>query len=56
MPPDITRTCRVARRKDKAEFAEGFRLCNTLAGYMHLHFASQTAFAQNFVAACIKAV
>ena len=52
MPATIQRTCRVTRRKDKAEFAEGFRIHNTLAGYMHLHFASNTCFARNFIRCC----
>ncbi len=52
MPARIQRTCRVTRRKDKAEFAEGFRLHNTLAGYMHLHFASNPGFAESFVGSC----
>ena len=52
MPLHIQRTCRVTRRKDKAEFAEGFRIHNTLAGYMHLHFASNPGFAQNFIDCC----
>jgi cobyrinic acid a,c-diamide synthase len=52
MPDNIERTCRVTRRKDRAEFAEGFRLHNTLAGYMHLHFASNQGFAKYFVSSC----
>jgi cobyrinic acid a,c-diamide synthase len=52
MPLHIQRTCRVTRRKDKAEFAEGFRIQNTLAGYMHLHVASNPCFAQNFIDCC----
>ena len=52
MPATIQRTCRVTRRKDKAGFAEGFRIHNTLAGYMHLHFASNTCFAESFVRSC----
>ena len=52
MPATIQRTCRVTRRKDKAGFAEGFRIHNTLAGYMHLHFASNTCFARNFIRRC----
>jgi cobyrinic acid a,c-diamide synthase len=55
MPARIQRTCRVTRRKDKAEFAEGFRLYNTLAGYMHLHFASNPGFAEHFVGSCRQA-
>ncbi len=52
MPQDVKRTCRVLRRKDNAEFLEGFLLGTTLAGYMHLHFASQPGFAKNFVESC----
>ena len=52
MPLHIQRTGRVTRRKDKAEFAEGFRIHNTLAGYMHLHFSSNPGFAQNFIDCC----
>ena len=52
MPVHIQRTCRVTRRKDKADFAEGFRIHNTLAGYMHLHFASNPGFAESFVRNC----
>jgi cobyrinic acid a,c-diamide synthase len=55
MPARIQRTCRVMRRKDKAEFEEGFRLHNTLAGYMHLHFASHPGFAEHFVGSCRQA-
>jgi cobyrinic acid a,c-diamide synthase len=52
MPAAIRRACRVARRKDTAEFTEGFRLHNTLGGYMHLHFASNPGFADGFVNSC----
>jgi cobyrinic acid a,c-diamide synthase len=55
MPARIQHTCRVTRRKDKAEFAEGFLVNNTLAGYMHLHFASNPGFAENFVSSCRQA-
>ncbi|MBN2107356.1 MAG: cobyrinate a,c-diamide synthase [Deltaproteobacteria bacterium] len=55
MPARIQRTYRVMRRKDKAEFDEGFRLHNTLAGYMHLHFASNPGFAEHFVGSCRQA-
>ena len=52
MPPEIQRTCRVLRRRDGAEFSEGYRVYNTLAGYVHVHFASQPGFAGNFVRRC----
>jgi cobyrinic acid a,c-diamide synthase len=55
MPACIQRTCRVTRRKDKAEFAEGFLVNNTLAGYMHLHFASNHGFAERFAGSCRQA-
>jgi cobyrinic acid a,c-diamide synthase len=54
MPLHIQRTCRITRRKDKAEFAEGFRIYKTLAGYMHLHVASNPGFAQNFIRCCTQ--
>lgn len=56
MPPSVPRTWMVSRRADSTTaYAEGYVLHNVLAGYPHLHFASNPAFAKNFVAACKNA-
>lgn len=53
MLPSVPRTWMVSRRADSTTvYAEGYVVHNVLAGYPHLHFASNPAFAKNFVAAC----
>lgn len=51
-PPSIKRVFTVEGRSSE----EGFVSNNTLATYIHLHFASNTALARGFVALCAKAV
>jgi cobyrinic acid a,c-diamide synthase len=52
MPQSIDRCYRVYRRRARESFLEGYRTDNVLAGYMHLHFASNPDFARNFVGMC----
>jgi cobyrinic acid a,c-diamide synthase len=52
MPRSIDRCSRVYRRSSGESFLEGYRTENVLAGYMHLHFASNPDFARNFVGMC----
>jgi cobyrinic acid a,c-diamide synthase len=52
MPRNIQRTYVVSRRKNQEHHTEGYRRQNVLAGYLHLHFASNPDFAKRFVAAC----
>jgi cobyrinic acid a,c-diamide synthase len=52
MPGHIDRCYRVYRGRAKEFLPEGFRIDNVLAGYMHLHFASNPDFAKNFVGMC----
>ena len=52
MPGHIDRCYRVYRGRAKEFLPEGFRINNALAGYMHLHFASNPDFAKNFVGMC----
>jgi len=52
-PGDIGRSFRV-RRSDGTRAEEGFSFKNTLASYIHIHFASNPAFAKSFVRACAK--
>ena len=52
MPRSIDRCSRVYRRGAGEFFLEGYRTENVLAGYMHLHFASNPGFAKNFVSMC----
>lgn len=42
----------VSRRQDGHRTAEGFRVANTLGGYIHLHFGANPAAAGHFVASC----
>jgi cobyrinic acid a,c-diamide synthase len=44
---------RVATRRKKDAFAEGYMRHNVLASYVHAHWASNPRLAQNFVAACL---
>jgi len=52
-PGKIGRSFRV-RRSDGTHAEEGYLFKNTIASYIHLHFASNPAFAKNFVRACAK--
>lgn len=47
-------TCYLATSWRTGEFREGYRVGNTLASYVHLHFASHPEFARGFVAACAR--
>jgi cobyrinic acid a,c-diamide synthase len=44
---------RVATRRKKDAFAEGYMRDNVLASYVHAHWASNPRLAQNFVASCL---
>ncbi len=51
MPEEIERCYRVSRQGTTLG-AEGFRIRNCLASYIHLHFGSNRGIAGTFVAAC----
>ncbi|MBJ6724776.1 cobyrinate a,c-diamide synthase [Geomesophilobacter sediminis] len=51
MPPEVARIYRVTR-KGVALDPEGFCYQNCLASYVHLHFGSSPAVAENFVGKC----
>ena len=51
MPDEVERCYRVSRRGVTLQ-AEGFRIRNCLASYIHLHFGSSPGIAGAFVAAC----
>lgn len=53
MPEEVER-CYLVSRQRTVMAAEGFRICNCLASYIHLHFGSNTEIAGAFVAACRK--
>ena len=52
MPEHIARSYRVIGRKSRPVFFEGYTIYNTVASYIHMHFASNPSFAKGFVAAC----
>jgi cobyrinic acid a,c-diamide synthase len=52
MPEHIARCYRVIGKKSRPAFFEGYTLHNTVASYIHMHFASNPSFAMGFVAAC----
>jgi cobyrinic acid a,c-diamide synthase len=54
-PPSetIARVYRVTPRWGGGPFAEGFRRGNLIASYVHGHWASNPAVAENFVTACV---
>ena len=51
MPEEVERCYQVSRQGAKLG-AEGFRVRNCLASYIHLHFGSNPGIARSFVAAC----
>jgi len=52
MPDSVERCYRVTRKRSKKVLREGYCTGSVLAGYIHLHFASNPAFVENFVDAC----
>lgn len=56
MPQHVVRCYRITGRKSRPVSYEGYSLCNTLASYIHIHFASNPSIAEEFVAACRRAV
>jgi cobyrinic acid a,c-diamide synthase len=53
MPPDVARCYRVTRQGTDLG-AEGYRLRNCLASYIHLHFGSHPGIAPAFAAVCSR--
>ena len=51
MPEEVRRCYEVSRRGEVLG-VEGFRIRNSLASYIHLHFGSNPEIAVSFVAAC----
>ena len=51
----IPRTYKMTGAGDGAPIREGYLYRNTLASYIHLHFASNPCFAEGFVARCMEA-
>jgi cobyrinic acid a,c-diamide synthase len=49
MPVEIDRCFKVSRRRGRDSFLEGYCINNVLAGYLHLHFASNIDFVKKFV-------
>jgi cobyrinic acid a,c-diamide synthase len=52
MPEHIARSYRVIGKKSRPVFFEGYTIYNTVASYIHMHFASNPSFAKGFVDAC----
>ncbi len=52
--PEVVERCYEVSRQGVVLGAEGFRIRNCLASYMHLHFGSSPELAATFVAACRK--
>ena len=52
MPPEVDRAYRLWNARGEEMPGEGYRIGNTLAGYVHLHFGSNPALAVNFTGAC----
>jgi cobyrinic acid a,c-diamide synthase len=52
MPHYVDRCYQVKGRKSRPMFFEGYTIYNTVASYIHMHFASNPSFAEGFVAAC----
>lgn len=53
LPPEVDRAYSVSRRRGGEPFQEGYRRGNTLASYVHAHWASNPLPAQGFVQACV---
>jgi len=54
MPDCVARTFAVKRRAGQATYRDGYVMGSVLGGYPHLHFASNPAFAKNFITACAQ--
>lgn len=52
LPAEVACTYRVRRRRGGEAFHEGYRQGNTLASYVHAHWASNPLLAQGFVQSC----
>ncbi len=52
LPPEVECVYSVRRRRGGEVFQEGYRQGNTLASYVHAHWASNPRLAQGFVQAC----
>jgi cobyrinic acid a,c-diamide synthase len=52
MPKNIGRCYRVQARRNRPMFFEGYTIGNTVASYIHMHFASNPLFVEGFIAAC----
>ena len=52
MPPEVRRCYTVESRRAQAPLTDGYRVYNTLASYIHLHFASCPDFPSMFVSLC----
>ena len=52
LPESLARCYSVQQRKNRPAFLEGYTVRNVLASYIHLHFASNPAFAEGFVKCC----
>jgi cobyrinic acid a,c-diamide synthase len=52
MPHYVDRCYQVTGRKSRPMFFEGYTIYNTVASYIHMHFASNPSFAEGFVDAC----
>lgn len=52
LPADVERCYNVRRRRGGESFQEGYRKGNTLASYVHAHWASNPLLAQGFVQSC----
>lgn len=50
---DVDRAYTVRRRRGGAVFQEGYRVGNTLASYVHAHWASNSLVAEGLVDACV---
>ncbi|MEK6801614.1 MAG: cobyrinate a,c-diamide synthase [Nitrospirota bacterium] len=53
LPADAECCYNVRRRRGGESFHEGYRKGNTLASYVHAHWASNSLLAQGFVQACV---
>ncbi len=53
LPADVECCYNVRRRRGGESFQEGYRKGNTLASYVHAHWASNPLLAQGFVQSCV---